>query len=82
VWVGYPIYYNSLTADKSGPQLSPELFKKNNIHIIFLKLDKKPAPSSVTPPGSPSYVTLDVNCGAIIATPAVEAKIRRLALKP
>lgn len=44
VWVGYPIYYRSLLADKDVPQLSPEVFKTNNAHIVFMKHVKERNP--------------------------------------
>ncbi len=78
VWVGYPIYYNSPLADKDLPRLSPEIFKTNSVHVVFIKLDKKAAAADSKQPETPSYVTVDVNCGAIIDTPDVETKIRTL----
>jgi hypothetical protein len=82
VRIGFYLIKNSLTADKSRPQLSPELFKKHNVHIIFLQLDLKPPASDGNPPPPPSYTALDENYGAIIATPDTEAAIRALQSTP
>jgi hypothetical protein len=76
VRVGFILVPNSLTADKSRPGLSPELFKEHNIHIVFLKLDRKP------PVIGTRYTGVSQDYGAIIVTPAVETKIRRLSSKP
>jgi hypothetical protein len=90
VWVGYPIYHGSLLADNEAPRLSPEVFKTNNVHIVFMKHIKElnPPPFS-NPPLHPSakpaikspYGPVDVNCGALTDTPAAEAEIRRIASK-
>ena len=82
VRVGYSVYKNSLTADKNRPQLSPVLFKKNTVHIVFLKLEEKSAVDGANQPTTPSYLALDVNCGAILDTPAVEAEIRAMPSTP
>lgn len=91
LWVGVPIYYNSLLADKDVPQLSPEVFKTNSVQIVFMKHVKESAPPpSSSPPLNPSakpaikspYGVVDVNCGATADNPAAEAEIRRLASRP
>lgn len=82
VRVGYPIYYKSLTADKSRPQLSPELFKEKNLHIVFLKLDKDSSKAEAKQQASSSYVALDINFGAIMDTSASEEQIRHITSTP
>ncbi|MBA3243095.1 MAG: hypothetical protein H0T60_17895 [Acidobacteria bacterium] len=82
VWVSFYLVHHSLTADKDSPQVSPELFKENNVHVVFLELDKKPSSGETDATAARSYVAIDENCGAILATPTAEKKIRRLALTP
>lgn len=68
VRVGFILVPNSLTADKSRPGLSSELFKEDNVHIVFLELNRQP-PVMGTP-----YTAVSQDYGAIMATPAAEAK--------
>lgn len=91
VWVGYPIYHGSLLADKEVPQLSPEVFKTDNVHIVFMKRFKEPEPPPfsnprLNPSAKPAikspYGPVDVNCGALADTPDAEAEVRRIASKP
>jgi hypothetical protein len=94
LWVGYPIYHGSLLADKDVPQLSPEVFKANSVHIVFMKrikesnpppftgpLPGKPLDPSAKPPIKSPYGPVDVNYGALADTPAAEAEIRRIISK-
>jgi hypothetical protein len=91
LWVGYPIYYESLLADRETPQLSPEVFKTASAHLVFIKHIKEPTPPLKSPPEAPPaekrqvispYGPVDVNCGALASTPAAEEEIRRLVSKP
>jgi hypothetical protein len=95
LWVGYPIYHGSLLADKEVPQLSPEVFKANSTHIVFMKhvkeLDPPPFPGqppgtrlypSAKPPVKSPYGPVDVNCGAIADSPESQAEVLRLVTKP
>jgi hypothetical protein len=62
VWVGHPIYYRSLQADKDVPQLSPKVFKTNSVHIVFMKHVKELNPPPFTgPPLNPSAKPTDRN---------------------
>jgi hypothetical protein len=91
LWVGYPIYHGSLLADKDVPQLSPEIFKTDSVHIVFMEHVKELNPPPFSPPRlNPSakpaikspYGPVDVNCGALADSPAAEAEIRRITSKP
>ena len=74
--VGFMLVPNSLTADKSRPGLSPELFKNHSLHIIFLELDRQPATVGT------HYTGVNQDYGAITATPAAQKKIRALRSTP
>lgn len=72
VRAGFILVPNSLTADKSRPGLSPELFKEHSVHIVFLERDRLPREM-----GAP-YTGVGQDYGAIMATPAPQKKIRAL----
>lgn len=92
LWVGYPLYYKSLLADKEAPRLSPELFKTDGVHLVFIKHIEGPTPppfksASETLPAWKRQITspygpVDANCGAIPVEPGVEDIIRRMVAKP
>ena len=72
VRVAFMLIPNSLTADKSRPGLSPELFKKQNVHILFLDGDRQP------PVLGARYTGVGQDYGAIMATPTALKKIRAM----
>jgi len=81
VRVGFYLIKNSMTADKTRTQLSTELFKEHNVHIVFLRRDQNPPSTGGNQP-PPSYTSVDQDYGAIIATPDAEAAIRALQVTP
>ncbi len=82
VRVAFYVVHHSATADKDEPQLSPELFKENSVHVVFLKREKKPDADNAKAAETHSYLGLDQNCGALVATPALEENVRRLVSTP
>lgn len=72
VRVGFILVPGSLTADKSRPGLSPELFKPQNVHILFLERDRQP------PVLGARYTGVSQDYGSITATPTVQKKIRSM----
>lgn len=83
--VGFMLFQNSLTADKDQPRLSPELFRKGNVHILFLKRGRRsPAAEKKRLPWLNwlSYDSVDSDYGAVMAAPAVEAKVRAVGSAP
>lgn len=91
LWIGYPIYYGSLLADKEVPQLSSEVFKTGSVHLVFMKHVKESnSPPFSSPALNPSakpaikspYGPVDVNCGALTYSPDVEGMVRRIASGP
>jgi hypothetical protein len=82
VLVAYYLVKNSLTADKDLPRLSPELFKEQNVHILFLEPDRKRATAGVPRAAAAPYVAFDENCGAITFTPETAVEVRRSILTP
>jgi hypothetical protein len=64
-----------VTADKSRPGPSPELFKGQNVHIVFLELDRRPAVIGTC------YTGVSQDYGASIATPAAQEKTERCYFK-
>jgi hypothetical protein len=72
VKVGFILVKNSLTADKSRPALSLELFKEHNVHIVFLDLDR------LVPEMGTRYAGVSQDYGAILFTPEAAAAVRAL----
>jgi hypothetical protein len=72
VKVGFILVKNSLTADKSRPALSPELFKEHNVHIVFLDLDR------LIPEMGTRYAGVSQDYGAIMFTPEAADTVRAL----
>jgi hypothetical protein len=73
------LQYKSYTAD-TVPRLSPTLFKKGNVQIIFLMVHNDPFQKGkdIWPP----YVSIDEDeCSVLPADPKVEGKIRRIAAR-
>jgi hypothetical protein len=61
--VTHYVVKNTLTADKEFPQLSPSLFSKGNLIILFLsKTTENENEARI------NYKSEDSNCGALIAT--------------
>ena len=81
VRVAFYLIKNSLTAGKDWPHLSPELFQKNSLHIVFIEIDPLSPPTKENTSPISSYVGATADCGAIIATFDAEATIRRLLLR-
>lgn len=85
-WVGVNLFKNSPTAAADRPALSPDLFKENNRHLLFLKFEGMPPTrigrdahaSEAKPLPSLPYIVVDSNCGAVMATPATVEAIRGL----
>lgn len=64
---GHYLVHGSCSADRSKPQLSPELFRKGNRLVLFLSHEEKGG-----------YLVRDENCGAIASSAETVAKIRGL----
>jgi hypothetical protein len=79
--VGFMLLQNSLTADENQPRLSPELFRKGNVHVLFLKRDlrSRAADKQRTPWLKwLAYDSIDSDYGAVTSTPGLIEKIRAL----
>jgi hypothetical protein len=79
--VRFMLSEHSLTADESRPRLSPQLFQKRNVHLLFLERDhRSPATDKKQMPWLSwlLYKSFDSDYGAVMDVPAVEAKIREL----
>ena len=64
--VGHYLVRNSLTADTQRARLSPNLFKKGNELVLFLKEDNQTNSSGMALSGNQTYLSFDENCGAIL----------------
>lgn len=76
--VGHYVVKNSLTADKDHARLSPGLFKVGNRLILFIDVDRQHKQEAEPESGRGRFVSLDENCGAVLAT---EVAVRQVIAK-
>lgn len=74
---GYDLIATSRLIDKEQPRLSPSLFKKGARQILFLEAAPNPFGDS-RPTPSQYYVSIDQDCGAVVATDKTEALLRKI----
>lgn len=82
IWVNFYLIHGSRTVSKDVPQLSPELFKKTNVQVLFLEPSKQPAANEAGATPANTYAAIDANCGAVPAETGLVDDVRRMVSKP
>jgi hypothetical protein len=67
ITVRHYLVYKALTADSEIARLSPKLFSKGNNLLLFIRSDQQESKKTQTLPAGKTYLSLDPNCGSVIA---------------
>ena len=82
MWVSFYLIHGSRTVSRDVPELSPKLFEKTKVHMLFLQPAKQPAAIEAGAAPASSYSAIDANCGAIPAETGLVEEVRRIISKP
>ncbi len=78
ITVRHYLVYKSLTADSEIARLSPKIFSKGNSLLLFIKSDQQQSKEPQTLLAGKTYLSLDPNCGGVIANEDIVKMVQEI----